>query len=141
MPNESFYRLIPFPSSDTQNGTLFMYQEEPDAIPFVAKRVLVMKGMKKEDARGGHTHHRTQQVLVALQGGCTVDLDNGSEKAQVTLATADTGLLLSPLVWHTMRDFEPDTILMVIANTLYDEKDYIRSYEEFQKTLEQKPNL
>lgn len=94
-----------------------------------------MKNMKTGDTRGGHTHHQTRQILVALEGGCVVELDNGKEKSSVTLNTFSQGLLLEPYIWHTMKDFLPGTILLVLASTSYDEKDYIRSYEDFLKCI------
>ena len=32
-----------------------------------------------------------------------------------------------------MHDFSEDCVLMVLANSLYDEKDYIRNYNDFLK--------
>jgi mannose-6-phosphate isomerase-like protein (cupin superfamily) len=134
--SKSFYEIIEFPLSDTQNGSLTMFQEgsgPKDKMPFAIKKVLTITGMKSDDARGAHTHHRTRQILLAVTGGCTVDLDNGEEKESVVLEKPNQGLLLNPYVWHVMRNFKPDTTLLVLADTLYDEAEYIRDYDEFQK--------
>lgn len=100
-------------------------------VPFDIKRVLVMKGMKPGDIRGGHTHRKMQQVIFAISGGCFVELDNGKEKENVRLDSFNKGLLLSPFIWHVMRDFEPHTILLVFGDGEYDEKEYIRNYDHF----------
>ena len=97
-----------------------------------------MQGMKNDDTRGGHTHHETNQILFCLQGSCSVDLDNGSEKTSVALSAANEGVLLLPYVWHVMHSFSDDAILLVIADTEYDEKDYIRSYDDFMKFVAEK---
>lgn len=131
MAENDFYKVIEFPTSDTKNGILTMYQKSDGGLPFLVKRVLFMRGMKENDKRGGHTHHKTNQVLIALSGGCIVDLDNSTEKTQIVLDNPRKGLLLLPYVWHVMRDFRPETTLLVLADTLYDEKDYIRNYEDF----------
>jgi len=89
--------------------------------------------MKEDDKRGGHTHHKTRQILFAINGGCTVDLDNGKEKDSVKLDQFTKGVLLEPYVWHVMRSFEPGTILLVLADMEYNESDYIRDYNEFLK--------
>lgn len=103
-----------------------------EGLPFSIARVLCMKGMKDGDVRGGHTHHKTRQILLALSGSCSVDLDNGrGEKTTVHLDTFNTGLLLEPYVWHVMKNFADNTVLLVLASTLYDERDYIRNYNEF----------
>ncbi|MCV5466041.1 WxcM-like domain-containing protein, partial [Escherichia coli] len=43
------------------------------------------------------------------------------------------GLLIEPGIWHEMYDYSKDCILMVLASDVYDESDYIRSYESFQE--------
>lgn len=126
-----FYKILDFPSSDTKNGILGMFQD----VGFEIKRVLVMREMKEDDERGGHTHHKTRQILFAVNGGCTVDLDNGKQKDSVKLDKFTQGVLLEPYVWHVMRSFEPETILLVLADMEYNEEDYIRDYQEFLKHI------
>lgn len=131
--------LLDFPFFDNKKGLLTMIQsvvvDAENKLPFEIKRVLVMKGMGMDDARGGHTHHKTRQVLMAISGSCVVDLDNGKEKTSVSLSKFNQGILLEPYVWHVMRDFSKDTILLVLADTEYDEADYIRDYNDFLKFL------
>ncbi len=119
--------MLDFPVFDTKNGILGMFQK----VGFDIKRVLIMKDMKEGDIRGGHTHHKTRQILFALDGGCTVDLDYGDKKDSVKLDKFTQGVKLEPYVWHVMRDFTPGTILMVLASMEYDEADYIRNYDDF----------
>lgn len=42
-------------------------------------------------------------------------------------------MLLFPHIWRTFRDFEPRTVLLVVANMKYDEVDYIRDRAEFER--------
>ena len=130
--------FIEAPLSDTGNGRLVMYQTkigDSGVLPFKPKRILVMKDMKPGDERGGHTHYKTKQILCVLEGSCRVELDNGKRKETVLLKHFSRALYLPPLLWHVMKDFSPGTILMVIADTKYNEKDYIRSYKTFLSTL------
>jgi dTDP-4-dehydrorhamnose 3,5-epimerase-like enzyme len=135
----NFYQILDFPFHNSKNGSLIAFQNlsthERDALPIDIKRILVIKDAKNDDVRGGHTHHKTRQILFAINGTCTVTLDNGKEKATVSLETFSRGVLLEPYVWHTMENFEPHTILLVLANTEYNEEDYIRSYDEFLKYI------
>lgn len=131
--------LLDFPFFDNKKGLLTMIQsvlvDADKKLPFEIKRVLVMKGMDTDDARGGHTHHKTRQVLMAISGSCVVDLDDGKEKTSVSLNKFNQGILLEPYVWHVMKDFSKDTMLLVLADTEYDEADYIRDYDDFLKFL------
>lgn len=128
------YELIRFPLSDTKNGALCMFQSGEAGsgkVPFQIKKVLSITGMKDSDKRGGHTHHLTHQILVCTSGGCTVDLDDGKSKTSIILDKPNEGLLLYPYVWHVMHSFKANTSLLVMADREYDEKEYIRSYEDF----------
>jgi dTDP-4-dehydrorhamnose 3,5-epimerase len=39
------------------------------------------------------------------------------------------------MVWGTMHDFSSDCVLLVLANELYSDADYIRSYADFKRIL------
>lgn len=133
---KEFYKIIKFPFSDTKNGILFMYQKKE--VPFLVRKTLLIKGMISNDKRGGHTHHKTNQILICVSGGCKVSMDNGENKAEVVLNKTEEGLLLYPYVWHTMYGFKPNTILLVLADRKYNEKEYIRNYEDFIKIIKNK---
>lgn len=125
--------ILDFPIFTESNGSLSVLKGNGgvEILPFDIKRVLLMKDMNRQAVRGGHTHHKTRQVLFVISGSCTVDLDNGKEKSSVKLNKFNQGLLLEPYVWHVMKDFEENTVLLVLADNEYDEKDYIRDYNEF----------
>jgi len=124
------YELIDLTKNEGENGSLTMLQDG-EAVPFPIKKVLVVQGMKPEDIRGKHAHHKTQDYVVALRGGCTFELDNGGEKETVELRDHNKAILIPPKVWRILKDFEEDTTLLIIADQKYTEDDYIRNYEEF----------
>ena len=133
--------LISFHSFDTKNGKLMPIYDHlsknESKVPFLIKKVLVITDVKNNDVRGGHTHHKTIQVLTCIKGSCAVTLDDGKgHKEQIKLAAGGSGVLLEPYVWHTMENFSDDAILLVVASEDYDEKDYIRSYDEFKKCID-----
>ena len=66
---------------------------------------------------------------------CKIHLDDGTETAEVVLDKPFEGLYISNAVWREMYDFSPDAVLMVLASEYYDEKDYIRNYDEFLKYI------
>jgi dTDP-4-dehydrorhamnose 3,5-epimerase-like enzyme len=127
--------LIKFPSFETKGGLLSMLQsgKKINEVPFPIKRVLVTKCGAGSEKRGGHTHHKSRQIFTVLSGGCTVELDDGKNKKDIVLSPDDEGLIMEPYVWHTMKDFKENTITIALFNSIYDEKDYIRNYEEFKK--------
>ena len=45
------------------------------------------------------------------------------------------GLYIPTMVWKDMYDFSEDSILLVLASTHYNGKEYIRAYEEYKKEM------
>ena len=72
-----------------------------------------------------------KQVVIAVRGSCRFVLDDGDEKISILLDNPAQGLLIESGVWREMHDFSEDCVLMVLASSLYDEKDYIRDYDKF----------
>lgn len=100
-------------------------------IPFDVKRVFYIYGTQEGVPRGNHSHYKTKQFLVAVNGSCKVTLDNGKEKETFDLNKPNLGLFQDALIWGTMHDFSSDCVLMVLADEYYDESDYIRDYDMF----------
>lgn len=117
-------------------GSLIQFQPGPEgenALPFPIAKVLYMTDIRPDDVRGRHAHFRTQEVAVCLEGACSFDLDDGrGRRESLRLDRPDTALLLPPRVWRVYRDFAPGTKLLVIADTPYDEADYIRDRARFE---------
>ena len=88
--------------------------------------------------RGFHAHKCLEQILISVSGSCKIHLDNGKETAEVELNDPNEGLYISNAVWREMYDFSPDCVLLVLASELYDERDYIRNYDDFIKYLREK---
>jgi hypothetical protein len=85
--------------------------------------------------RGQHSHHKTQQYLIAVSGSFQVTLDDRKEKINPLLDQPHIDSFQVAMVWGTMNDVSPDCVLLVLANEHYSDADYIRSYAEFKQTL------
>lgn len=117
-----------------ERGMLIALEEMKD-IPFEIKRVYYMYDTLEGVRRGYHAHKALQQILIAIHGSCKIHLDNGSETAEVLLDVPYEGLYISNDMWREMYDFSEDCVLMVLASEYYDERDYIRNYEDFMKYI------
>lgn len=111
-------------------GHLVVFQNGNN-IPFDIKRVFFIYGTKNGMARGHHAHYKTRQLLVATSGSARINCEWNGKKESFILNSPDKGLLIDGMVWHTMDDFSTDCVLMVMADTYYDEADYIRNYDDF----------
>lgn len=104
-------------------------------IPFDIKRVFYIYGTQDGVPRGQHSHYKTKQFLISVTGSCKVTLDNGRTKEVFDLNQPHIGLFQDSLIWGSMHDFSSDCVLMVLADTYYDESDYIRDYNKYLEVI------
>lgn len=100
-------------------------------IPFDVKRVFYIYGTQEGVPRGNHSHYKTKQFLVSVNGSCKVTLDNGKIKETFDLNKPNLGLFQDALIWGCMHDFSSDCVLMVLADEYYNASDYITDYDKF----------
>lgn len=117
-----------------ERGQLIAIESGVD-IPFEIKRVFYIYGTKPNVSRGQHSHHKTKQYLIAVNGSCKVTLDNGQNKETHELNQPNIGLFQDAMVWGTMHDFSADCVLLVLADQHYNEADYIRNYDDFKQVV------
>lgn len=130
----SGWRVLDFSPIGDSRGWLISLQGER-GIPFGIRRVYYIFGTQTGVRRGMHAHHQLEQVAVCVSGSCSFLIDDGSTRRVVSLDSPAKGLYLGGVIWHEMFDFSPDCVLMVLASDYYDESDYIRDYDEFQRVI------
>jgi len=109
--------------------------EENNNIPFDIRRVYYIFSTSKGVARGFHAHYKLKQVAICLRGSCEIMMDDGKRRETILMDRENLGLVINPMQWHEMSNFTEDCVLMVIADGVYDESDYIRSYTKFIEEL------
>jgi len=114
---------------DDRGGLISL--EENINVPFTIRRVYYLMDTKPGVRRGMHAHRSLTQMVMCVRGRCHFILDDGTERIEIALQNPEQGLIVPPMVWREMYDFSEDCVLMVLADQLYDEKDYLRSYHEF----------
>ncbi len=130
-------QILNFDIKGDERGDLISLEENKN-IPFDIKRVYYIFGAKGEVRRGFHAHKKLKQVLVCVSGSCKILLDDGVNKTEVLLNSPDKGLLIESMIWREMFDFSKDCVLMVLADSHYDEGEYIRNYNEFMSKVTKK---
>jgi UDP-2-acetamido-3-amino-2,3-dideoxy-glucuronate N-acetyltransferase len=113
-----------------QRGNLAV-GESADEIPFVPKRFFTIFEVPAGATRGEHAHRQCHEFLVCVSGSCDVTVDDGVQRRRVSLSSPETGLHLPPMTWRTMDSFSSGAVLLVLCSEPYDERDYIRHYQEF----------
>lgn len=100
-------------------------------IPFEVKRTYYLYDVPGGESRGGHAHRELSQLIVAASGSFTVTLDDGNVKRTFVLNRPYQGLYVVPGIWRTLDDFSSGAACLVLASQGYDERDYIRDYNNF----------
>lgn len=101
-------------------------------VDFEIKRLFYIYSVDNSD-RGGHRHHNTYQAAICIQGSCQITNNNGKKIELFDLDSPEKCLILKPEDWHVMHDFSADAILLVLASTAFDPKDYI--YEPYDNPI------
>ena len=100
-------------------------------IPFDVKRIYYLYDIPGGEARGVHAHYELEQYVIASSGSFDVILDDGKTRKIVTLNRPNLALHIVPWLWRELDNFSSGSISLVLASLIYDEKDYIRDYDEF----------
>lgn len=107
--------------------------EFPKNIPFEIKRVYWTYYTPQNVMRGYHAHKELEELIFACSGTITFFTeDRLGNKSKFTLTEPNRGVYLPPYVWREIK-FSHDAMLLCLASSEYDEKEYIRDYEEFKK--------
>ena len=127
-------RWIEVPGAADARGSV-NFLELDKGLDFHPKRLFWLHHVAPGQWRGRHGHRQSKLILVATNGGCRVHLDDGKLKEIVVLDDPTRALYVAPWVWHELTDFAPQTAIVVVASTLFDEAEYLRDYEAFRREV------
>lgn len=136
MKNNTMYdcSIVELPRIKNRAGNITPI-ENNNQIPFEVKRIFYLYDIPGGEDRGAHAHKECHQLIVAASGSFEVKLDDGNEKKTVMLNQPNKGLYLPPGIWASEVNFSSGAICLVLASHKYDEKDYIRDYNEFKRIV------
>lgn len=106
---------------------------EKENLPFKPSRIYWTYYTPESVERGGHAHLELEQILIAVAGkvDLKVETSNG-EIYDFVLDSPDKGVHIPKMSWRTMK-YSHNAVQVCLASIEYDEKDYIRDYQEFKK--------
>jgi hypothetical protein len=122
--------VVPLPKIHNRAGNISVIEGE-STLPFRTRRIFYLYDIPGGESRGGHAHRQLYQFIVAASGSFNLLLDDGKNKKIVNLNRPDYGVLVLPGIWGELMEFSSGAICLVMASEPFDEKDYIRDYEEF----------
>ncbi len=131
------YRKLQFSDLGDARGKLVVAEGEID-IPFKIERVFYIYGSDDSVVRGQHANRESEFVLINVAGSSKVKVTDGENTEIISLSRPREGLYLPKMVWKEMYDFSQDSVLLVLASTHYDAKEYVRDFEQYKKEIRDK---
>ncbi|MGI6306184.1 MAG: sugar 3,4-ketoisomerase [Bacteroidales bacterium] len=104
-------------------------------VPFKVDRVFWIYDIPAGESRGAHAHKECHQFIIAASGSFEVEADNGTEKKTFYLNRPFYGLHVPPGIWAHEFNFSAGAICLVLTSHPYDDGDYIKSYDEYQRFI------
>lgn len=125
-------KIVELPKFTDPRGNL-SFVEQLNHIPFEIKRTYWIYDVPGGETRGGHAYRENQEFIVALSGAFDVIVDDGTTKKKFTLNRSYYGLYVPAGLWREMENFSTNSLALEFSSIHYDERDYIRDYEEYLK--------
>lgn len=135
MVNINDVKLVDLPKFADPRGNL-SFVEQLNHIPFEIKRTYWIYDVPGGENRGGHAFRQNEEFIVALSGAFDVIVDDGKRKKTFTLNRSYYGLYVPAGLWREMENFSTNSLALEFGSIHYDEKDYIRDYENYLKMKE-----
>ena len=128
-------KIIDIKSIPTENKGNWPFFEGNRDIEFDIRRIFYISGVPKGVWRGGHAHKKLKQMLFCPYGKILIKISNGIEEENIMLDTPTKAIVIAEPLWGDMYWEIDSSVLCVAASDYYDEKDYIRDYEEYLKYI------
>lgn len=107
-------------------------------LPFNVKRIFYNYNTQDNVIRGNHANLKSSFLMISVKGCCSVEVDDGAVKYDYLLDSPDKALFIGKGIWKIMKNFSDDNVLLILSDCLYNEKEYIRNYEDYLKITSRK---
>jgi hypothetical protein len=107
-----------------------------DQLPWQAVRMFFISSQDSE-VRGKHAHRTCSQFFICSLGTVTLRCTDGISDKIYVLDKNEQTLLVPPGIWVTL-EIEEKSSLTVLTDYAYDERDYIRDWDEYLHTRDLK---
>ena len=124
------HRIIELPKFLDERGNL-SFVENNTQIPFTIKRTYWLYDVPGGVNRGGHAEKNNEELIIAMSGSFDIIVDDGEEARTFTLNRSYYGLYIPKGAWREILNFSTNAIALEFGSIPYDEKDYIRDYNDF----------
>ena len=118
-----------------ENEGVLVPLEKDFNIPFDIKRIFYTYNVPTNQSRGNHAYYKTNQVLICTSGSVDIKCFDGNNEKTYKLCNPSEALYIDAKVWRTTCNHSSDCVLLILSSCEFDEKDYIREYDEFMEEV------
>lgn len=129
-------KLIDLPKIEDPRGNLTFF-EDSNQIPFNIERVFWTYDVPGGQKRGGHAYYNQNEFIIALSGSfdVVITFPNGKTKTH-SLNRSYYGLYVPAQTWRHLENFSTNALSLHASDSAFDETDYIREFEEYERVYE-----
>ncbi|MEN9907211.1 MAG: hypothetical protein RLZZ540_352 [Bacteroidota bacterium] len=130
-------KIIDLPKILDKRGNLSFF-EHPNQLPFSIARTYWIYDVPGGEERGSHAFIQQQEFIIALSGSFDVVLHDGANEIKFSLNRSYYGLYIPKMYWRRLENFSTNSLALIVSDKSYDEKDYIRNFEDFKLMVNEK---
>ena len=123
-------------SQDPSSADLYSF--EFGDVPFIVKRAYWIQNFVPSSMRGNHAHRILTQMMVLLKGTLDIELNSGEEVTRKSLQYPGDSVLIPSATWRRFSSQDPNTVILVLADRVYEPEDYIRDFTEYLEWFQSK---
>ncbi len=128
-PSVSDIKIDNLPTMCDARGCLVV-AEFSAYVPFQVVRVFYVHSVPINTIRGEHAHRHGRQYMICQTGRVLVDANDGALTRRIELSPGQA-MLMECGIFFRETYVDRDTVLLVLCDSPFDSKDYIRTMEEF----------
>ncbi len=102
---------------------------------FNLKRFFILNG-KKNTIRGKHAHKKCTQIFIPVRGKIELTLIKKNKKKLILNPNSLKIIKVPPLTWCEIKFIDNNCVVIVLCDTKFSEKEYIRKFKNFSKFIE-----
>lgn len=113
-------KVLGYKIRSDDRGHLVAIEVGPCTQGMLIDRIFYIFGVPRGATRGGHAAKICAQIVIALAGSVKLDLEDAmGNKDTICLDHPGFGVYIPPLIWRTLHNFAPGTVLLVLCDRHY----------------------
>ena len=125
-------RILKLKKIKSNNAQLYVMEDLNKIMIIKRTFTIVLKNLDKKK-RGGHAHKIDNQIITCPFGSINFYVDDGSKRKKILINNPMKIVYVPKHIWTETEYLSKETVVSCYSSSNYDERSYIRNYENFLK--------